>query len=134
MLIVVPVAPNIMAVLVFERPPDEPAFTAANRKTGDAVAQVLNAECQRWIRILGLTDGCLLTQREQDVQRCLIAGLSEDEGAAQLGIRSGSFHQVVVGLYKKRGVKSRGQLLSRFLLPADATTLNHLKVVNIGEY
>ena len=46
---------------------------------------------------------------------CLLKGMTEIEGADALGLRTSSFHQVVVKVYRKFGVGSRAQLLALFM-------------------
>lgn len=80
-----------------------------------AAMHVFEPIARRWCRMLGLLDGDLLRRRERDVLVCLLQGLSEKEGAAELGLARSSFHQLVVSVYRTFGVRSRGELLSQFV-------------------
>lgn len=56
-----------------------------------------------------------LTRRECSVLEFLLIGKSEPDIAKQLGLTAGSTHQVVVSIYRKFSVRSRAELMSRWL-------------------
>ena len=96
-------------------PPTAARFSVADTTLGCAAAHVLCRPLRAWAQKLGVDEGVLLTRRGRDVLRLLLAGHSERSGAAELGIRQSSFHQVVVAVYRKLGVQSRGELAAKFV-------------------
>ncbi len=56
-----------------------------------------------------------LTPRERATLACLLAGASEKEAAARLGLSIHTVHQYVKCLYKAYGVRSRAELMARCL-------------------
>lgn len=122
-----PIDHDRLVVVLLDRRQDQP-FDEDDTAFGEALAHRILPLATRWCAVLGITDGVLLTRRERQVQHCLAAGMTETEGADALGLRPSSFHQIVVRLYRKRGVTHRGELLARLLAPestsgADVPTL-----------
>lgn len=62
-----------------------------------------------------------LTPRQRQTLDRLLAGDSEKEAAAALGIQRSTLHEHVLGLYRHFGVTSRSELMARFInRPPDA--------------
>ena len=61
------------------------------------------------------TEHGALTRRERDVLKGLLTKKSEKQIAAEIGLTPASTHQVVVRVYRKLGVKSRVELLVRWM-------------------
>lgn len=106
---------TVLLVLLDRRRPE--IYDERDLQVGVALARRLRPLARLWFTQLGLTDGVALTKRERSVQACLARGLSEQDGAEELGLQPSSFHQVVVRLYRKRGVGHRGELLARLVAP-----------------
>jgi DNA-binding CsgD family transcriptional regulator len=115
-----PISPTICGLFLIDRDDSQAAFDPAELDVADRAAPFLVRALSPWATELGLTDGVLLSAREREVQRCLLMGATEAEGAETLGLRPSSFHQIVVKLYRKRGLHSRGELAARFLAPSVA--------------
>jgi DNA-binding CsgD family transcriptional regulator len=58
-----------------------------------------------------------LSPREQEVIHLLLKGCARKEVAAALNLSSHTIADYVKGIYKKFGVKSRGELLSKYISP-----------------
>lgn len=58
-----------------------------------------------------------LTPRERDTLHAMLTGRSEKEAAGELGVTARTFHQYVVAVYRKFGVRSRPELMSLFIHP-----------------
>ena len=56
-----------------------------------------------------------LPPRVRRVLECLLRGQSEKEAANELGLRPNTVHSYAKLLYKRLGVRSRGELLARCL-------------------
>lgn len=67
-----------------------------------------------------------LTVRESQIVSCLVRGLSAKELAAELAISTHTAHGHTKAIYRKAGVRSRGELLARLTGPASATTQSAL--------
>ncbi len=56
-----------------------------------------------------------LTRRERDVLLCVLRGMSEKEAAGALELSGHTVHQHIKSIHKKLRVRSRGELLARFV-------------------
>ena len=84
------------------------------------LAQLAGLMLKRSARWLALAHGLYpqaapLSPRERSVLGSLLHGASEKQIASDLGMTTGSAHQVVVRLYRKFGVQSRPELMSLWL-------------------
>jgi len=111
-LLEMPVSPLVSSFLLVDRKGEAP-FDARDEEAARSAAVVLRHACVGWANHLGLLDGKLLTPRELDVQQGLLDGLSEKQVAAALGLSTSYVHQIVVSLYKKRRVSSRGEWFAK---------------------
>jgi DNA-binding CsgD family transcriptional regulator len=81
-------------------------------RPGDAVAVVITpAHAPDLVPLLAL--GYRLTQREQEVLRCLARGMTTGEVTAQLGISPHTVRDHIKALFGKVGVRSRAELVAR---------------------
>lgn len=62
-----------------------------------------------------------LSPRQEQVLEQLLAGRSEKEAAAGLGISRHTVHVYVKSLYARFGVHSRAELMSRFVVATSAS-------------
>jgi DNA-binding NarL/FixJ family response regulator len=63
----------------------------------------------------------IFTRREREVLRLMLKGLKNNEISAELGVGAGSIRNLKLRVYRKSGVSSEGELVSKFL--SLATTL-----------
>lgn len=113
-----PLQTGLELLLVTYRRGAQPAFGTTERDSMTMLASALRDVGRSLARAHGLIDAWApLTNREREVLRLLLLGLSEPEAAAQLGLTIRSCHQYVVAIYHKLRVHSRGELMARFLEP-----------------
>ncbi len=60
-----------------------------------------------------------LSPRERRTLRCLLTGCTEAHAARQLGLGLHTVHEHVRRIYRKFGVRSRPQLMAKFLADID---------------
>ncbi|MBI5498043.1 MAG: helix-turn-helix transcriptional regulator [Deltaproteobacteria bacterium] len=110
-----PLHPDVECYLILDRaaPPD---FGERERAFVTELLLVSRAPFERWVRAHGLfPDQSPLSPRETEVLGLLLRGLSEKEAADRLSLTVGSTHQYVVSVYRKLGVCSHRELMSRGL-------------------
>ena len=111
-----PVGERCEVYVGVDRIEDAADFTDDDRRLmGQAVCA--SARLCRWIGLDSgaTTEAAPFTDRERTVLRHLLTGSAEKQIAATLGLRPGSLHQVVVRVFRKLGVRSRAELMARFL-------------------
>ena len=59
--------------------------------------------------------GVHLSPRESETLRALLGGGSENAVARELGVTAATLHQYVKSIYRKLGVRSRAELMARFV-------------------
>lgn len=106
-------APDRGRGLCFNRPWGDRPFSEEERD----LVRLLHEECA-WLFSapdpLGRA-GARLSPRERRTLSLLLAGASEKEIALALALSAHTVHQYVKALYRKLGVRSRGELLARFV-------------------
>ncbi len=107
--------PNVEAWFLIDRSELGRPYEPGRVEEGMALAHVLQPLARRWTTQLGVLRGKALSRRERDVLREILKGNPEKIGAANLGLKKTSYHQVVVSVYRKLGVSSRPELTSLFL-------------------
>ena len=75
----------------------------------------LEAPARRIAYSFGSPKGSLLSPRERETLSWLLRGLSEKEISAEMGLAVRTVHEYVVGVYRKIGVRSRPELMARWL-------------------
>ena len=112
--------------------PDVEVWCGATREGGDpfhighqalvqAVLASLRPVFRNWVLLFGLVGTRKpLSPRERQVLAGLLRGDPEKAIAADLGLKNGSLHQVVIAIYRKFGVGSRAALVSKWLQDSDA--------------
>jgi DNA-binding CsgD family transcriptional regulator len=103
-----------LAALVLNRRPKRAAFSAQER----AFVELFH-EQMRWIYKIDLPlasqEVLSLSSRPRQTLQYLLAGFSEKQTAAALGLSTNTVHHYVKHLYKHFGVSSRSELLSRWV-------------------
>jgi DNA-binding CsgD family transcriptional regulator len=102
------------AIALF-RPPNEQPFTSRHRQ----LLHLFHAELAPHLFTDLAPPGCdpisQLSPRLREVLACLLAGDTEQQAALQLGLTRDTAHQYVKALYRRLQVKSRGELMARFV-------------------
>ncbi|MGG3812929.1 helix-turn-helix transcriptional regulator, partial [Methylorubrum rhodesianum] len=57
----------------------------------------------------------VFTRRERDVLRLVLKGMKNPEISSTLGVGGGSIRNIKLRLYRKSGVASEGELVSKFI-------------------
>lgn len=128
----IPISSTIEVFFAFNR--KEQGFSKAEVATSLAAAHVFQRLSRRWCAQLGILDGCVLSPRERQVLTCLLQGVSEKAGAEQLGMKPSYFHQIVVRIYGKLNVDSRGSLLTKcFKAPASDKLWDAKTMMSLGQ-
>lgn len=105
-----------------ERTASEPPFHEGDERQLEIILRVGTRSLARWAMALGLLGASVpLTPREREVLAELLRGKSEKRIAVDLELQRSWVHQIVVAIYRKLGVSSRPELLSRWARVAAAT-------------
>lgn len=111
-----PVAENVEALFVTYRRRGQLPFAEHEREVMRALMAAMRPFARRIAMSYGYVDGAsTLTPRERETLRHLLTGLSEKEIAAAMNLRERSLHHHVTALYRKLRVRSRAELMARFL-------------------
>jgi DNA-binding CsgD family transcriptional regulator len=104
-----------ITIMQVHRPPRERDFSARER----ALLAFFHAELAPLVgRALTSAAGQpaeRLSPRLRQTLACLMEGDSEKQAAARLGVSAATLHEYVTALYRRFGVRSRGQLLALML-------------------
>lgn len=113
---VLPLTPGVEFYCVSSRLIGEPPFGESERDMLFEALGGLHAPARRLALSFGLGGGKdALRPRERQTLQGLLRGLSEKEVARELGIAPRTAHEYVVAVYRKLGVRSRGELLALWL-------------------
>lgn len=111
-----PIARDVELHVVFDRTRGEGRFRARDRELLTVLLRALGHVARNAARARGYVDASRpLSPRGRVVLRALLSGDSEKEAAARLSLTVRSFHQYVVSVYRAFGVRSRAELISKFL-------------------
>jgi DNA-binding CsgD family transcriptional regulator len=109
--------PDEVNVLGIFRELGDPAFEARQRQLIHLLHHELAPLVGRRLSRTAAPAAGLSRRLRQTLER-LLAGDSEKQVAARLGISRPTVHEYVTVLYRRFGVNSRGELLARFISPA----------------
>lgn len=113
-----PLTPSAELLLIAYRRTSQRRFGADERDALTRLAERLGGVGRNIAHGYGLIDSRKpFAPREREALRLLLLGFSESAAAASLGLTTRSFHQYVVALHRSLGVRSRGELMARFLAP-----------------
>jgi DNA-binding CsgD family transcriptional regulator len=99
------------------RPPGDPAFGEWERRLVHWFLHELGPLVGPTLRSMREPPACELPPRLQQTLECLLDGDSEKQVALRLGLSRQTVHDYVKALYRRFGVCSRAELLSRYLRP-----------------
>ncbi len=100
----------------FDRPDGEGSFDEEHRHLLHAIFAHLSPLMRSFCQRRGfLPDQTALTPRERDVLEHLLGPWSEKEIADILGLSTSWLHEVVITIYRKFNVRSRAELMSKWL-------------------
>ena len=131
--VVIPVTDHTEVFLLKHRGLEAEPYSDQDVASAVAIAHAMRPYAHRWCRWMGVLDGQLLTCRERQALMCMLQGFSEKRGAAELGIKPTSFHQIAVTIYKKMNVQSRAELISKCLSnQPEQTDFWKSRFINVG--
>ena len=105
---------GVLGCLTLRRAPGRPRFSNRDR----AIACVLHAAAA-WVYradvMLASPDARALSPRQRETLRHLLAGHSEKQIAADMGLSPNTIHTYAKALHRHFGVSTRGELLARWV-------------------
>lgn len=112
----VPVDGRVEFSFGFDRPRGEDPFSERDRQLLHLLFASIHPLLRSFCQSKGyLPDQTELTPREQDVLEFLLGPHSEKEIADILGLSTSWLHEVVISIYRKFNVRSRPELMSKWL-------------------